>query len=132
MLKSNIGLVVALALVGCSAENSDKSSDVTPVVPTAATVDVSTAVVTPPPVAPAPPQGTATVAPAAEPQSPQAPTDTAKLESILRAYKSEFNLTPNSFAQLVAKGYLPEEPKAPAGMKYVIEPESLKVTIVNQ
>lgn len=132
MFKSYLGLAVVLALVGCSAENSDKSSEVTPVPPQAAPVDLSAADVVQPPVAPVPPQVGAPAVAAPEPQAPQAPTDIAKLETILKAYKTEFNLVPSSFAQLVARGYLPEEPKAPAGMKYVIEPESLKVSIVNQ
>jgi hypothetical protein len=132
MFKSYLGLAVVLALVGCGAENNDKSSEVIPVTPQAVSVDLSAAKVGQPPAVPVPPQVGAPAVAALEPQAPQAPTDTAKLEAILKAYKTEFNLVPNSFAQLVARGYLPEEPKAPAGMKYVIEPESLKVSIVNQ
>lgn len=132
MFKSYVGLAVVLALAGCSAGNSDNNSDVTPVVPQAAPVEMSAVASASPIAAPLPPPAGASTSNAPEPQSVQAPTDTAKLEAVLRAYKTEFNLVPNSFAQLVARGYLPEEPKAPAGMKYVIEPESLKVSIVNQ
>ena len=88
--------------------------------------------------APDPADAGATPPAAAEPAAPagNAEADLAplldQLTQTLRKYSAEKQRVPDSLDELVATGYLPSLPQAPAGKKFVINPQRVEVILANR
>jgi membrane-bound lytic murein transglycosylase B len=82
------------------------------------------------------------VAKPAEPETPASETVTAaaaeadlgpllaELTQTVRKYGFEKQKVPASLDELVAAGYLPAKPVAPAGKKFFIDPKTMQVVVV--
>lgn len=123
--------VAVVTLVGCS--KSDAPIAKPPPPPAAQSPPPATTEA--PAVAPAPPGATA---PAAEVPAPAGTAsgsenvDLEKLTAAVQGFAKEYNAKPKDFAPLVAHGYLAAEPVAPAGKKFVIDPTTYRVSLVNK
>jgi hypothetical protein len=67
----------------------------------------------------------------AAPDTAVADARAAELTQIVRKYAAERQRAPKDFQEIVAAGYLPSAPAAPAGKKYIID-KNLAVQVADQ
>lgn len=79
-----------------------------------------------------PPVNAATLAEAAEHAPASTAPDMEKLAAAVQGYYKEYGIKPGGFEQIVRSGYLAKEPEAPAGKKFVIDPQTMKISLVNK
>ncbi len=133
-----IAVLAGGMLAGCGGGGDEAAPVAAPAAAAPAGATVGPALVAPeaPPVAP--PGGTAPAAltPAA-PAGPaeSAPLDATAQERILAAMQSyviDNSANPKSLEELVTRGYLKSLPAAPAGKKWVYNPEKLAIELADK
>ena len=65
------------------------------------------------------------------PETASADARAAELTQVVRKYAAEKQRAPKDFQEIVAAGYLPSMPAAPAGKKFVID-KNLAVQVADQ
>jgi len=134
-----IAVLAGGLLAGCGGGGDEAAPVAAPVAaaPAGATVGPAPATTeAPPPVAPPGSSAPATLTPAA-PAGPaeSAPLDATAQERILAAMQSyviDNSASPKSLEELVTRGYLKSLPAAPAGKKWVYNPEKLAIELADK